>query len=215
VRVIPPTLNGSVINCPSQCVFNRFLLKRLRWRNHLMGSGTIIFFHSFIAYIYMNACVWFACRFINFYLFFYYFYFCTILLTPCENDDWNSLLQSIGFTYSRTTAAQYIIYTPRLSRANLRPPRSPPTSPSPLYTYLSDPRTERAYIIAADKNNHNQNFQRVNCCGFWLEWQWGRISYEKRIISLISILTCHRRTVVGNTAGEKNTNIAYPSWVNC
>lgn len=88
--------NGFAINCPSQCICNRFLLERPCWRNRLMGSGTMIFFPlSFFAYIRVCVCVWFACHFINF----YFYFFSRTILTPCENDDWNSLLRSIGFPY--------------------------------------------------------------------------------------------------------------------
>jgi len=92
--------------------------------------------------------------------------------------------------------ASSLLCEPTSPRTNPSFTLPPPSSPSLLYSSTIDPGTERAYIIAADKNNHNQNFKRVNCCGFWLEWQWGRIVNEKRIISLRPILTCHRRTVI-------------------
>lgn len=72
------------------------------------------------------------------------------------------------------SAVYNIIYASSLPCEPKFPPshttRISPIEPSQLYTSTSYPGMENAYI-AADKNNHNQNFQRVNCCGFRFEWQ--------------------------------------------
>lgn len=117
---------------PEPICFQSVSIKRPCWQNHLMGSGTMIFFlfllHPSLSYpslfpllslslslsfthIHILSLFYTYQSIYNVHIYkarmsFYQFFFFFALHWPRADDDWNSLLRSIGFPahhYSRRT----------------------------------------------------------------------------------------------------------------